>query len=815
MKQVHSAGHYCKQAFVLFTISFVLLMAGCGGGSDGATGAQGPAGPDGPEGPEGPPGQSVGTIEADELSFTVSGVVIESAPVVNFSVTNERGEGFSGIGESDLRFNLSKLLPALSGEPSRWQNYILRASSGGMQARQERNRSGYPWGTLENHGDGRYTYTFATDVSTVECPDPCTDFEGAPLDVSYQPMLTHRLSIQQGNRDIPLVNMVHDFLPVGGDVVDMREIIATENCNQCHDKITVHGTRFEAQLCVTCHNPGTWNGDNNYSADMSPMIHRIHAGANLPSVKAGGSLIIRGDDFSDVVYPQDIRNCSKCHDGSNPLTPQGHAWMQPSLSACGSCHDDIDFNVDGSVTEGGHTGGVVTDNSECMTCHDTDRIAGSVAESHTIPDKVARDYFQFNFLSICGTAVDMGPVCPPNTSPTLTFSVTDPSGAENHQYGNAYNVRADGTDPEFTTGGASFNMLVAWSTGDYTNHDGTGSRPSRTDSINLRTSTAVTDNADGTFTVNGAIEGVVVPVSASGSGAIALEGHPIGKDGEGNFSVRVPVNSEVSYFAITDTSPQPRRHVVDVPTKCDRCHDALNLHGNNRNNNGQLCVLCHNPAGTDIGRRPKDATTGLVDVTATVDGMAEQSVDFKYMIHAIHAGAKTTYDGEEGHGFREQGYVAYGYGGSAHDYSHVRFPGVLSKCETCHLDDTFTLDDRSDDGGADWLMPSFFGILGSTVNTHPNAAADGSDFVSRVADQTDDWKMSPTVSVCSACHDSSLAQQHMTDNNGIFGGEGSEPLVIANNIESCAVCHGPGKIADVKFVHDEAFDNFWGDVIPD
>lgn len=812
MEQAIFLRSYLKQALALFTVFSVLLLTACGG-DDGATGPAGDNGVQGPAGPPGQPGPSVGTINADTLTLEVTGVVIDTTPVVNFKATNERGEAYSGIGDTDLRFNIVKLIPALNGEPSHWQNYIVGTRSGGMQGSQERNRSGSTWGSLANHGDGTYTYTFGTDITAVDCPDPCTDFAGHPLDLSYQPSLTHRISIQQSNRDIPLVNKVHDFVPAGGDVVQMREIVQTENCNQCHDKITVHGTRFEAQLCTTCHNPGTWNGNDNYSADLGPMIHKIHAGEHLPSVVAGADLMIGGHDFSDVVYPQDIRNCSKCHDGNISATPQGGAWMTPSLVACGSCHDDIDFNVDGSVTAGGHSGGVVTDSSECSTCHAANRVAGSVADSHIIPDKAARAFFQFNILEICGSPVDMDPVCPPGTSPTLTLSVTDPTGAETHTYGSAYNIKAAGLDPEFSASGASFNMLVAWNTQDYTNNEGSGSRPSRTDSINLRTSTAVTDNLDGTFTVDGAVEGIVVPASATGSGAIALEGHPRSADKEGDFTINVPVNSEVSYFAITDANPKPRRQVVDVPSKCDRCHDVLNVHGSNRNNNGQLCVMCHNPSATDVSRRPKDAN-GIPDMMATLDGKAEESIDFKRLIHGIHAGAKSTYDGDEAHGFRENGYVAYGYGNSEHDYSHVRFPGVLSKCDTCHLEDTYTLADRSDDGGANWEMPSLFGILGSSVNTHPNAAPDGSDFNMLLADQSDDWKFSPTVSVCSSCHDGQLAKQHMQDNNGIFGGMGSEQLVQEASLESCSVCHGPGRIADVKFVHDEAFADFWGEVIP-
>ena len=801
-----SLGLWCRR---LLGFSIVLVtLAGCGGGSDGDKG------PPGPQGPPGPPGASP---TATELNITVDSVTIASPPVVEFTVTNEDGVGFPGLTDSDLRFNIAKLIP---GIPTQWQDYINRDSDGATQGTQERFRGRVDdiWGDLENHGDGAYTYTFETDISNAPCP-ALQDADGNALNVSYQPGLTHRVSIQQGNRDLPLANAVYDFVPAGGPVTSMREIVKTANCNACHDKITAHGSRFEMKLCVTCHNPGSWVASGNTTVDFKVMIHKIHRGEDLPS----GGYAVGSHDFSDIAFPQDIRNCTKCHDGDDPDTPQGNNWqVVPSMEACGSCHDDIDFSKDGSgdppAEPGGHSGGIVDSNSPCTVCHKPGGLAGSVEESHTVPGKAERGLFQFNILGICGTAVGSDPTCPPTSNPMVKFSVTDPTGATTHQYGNAYNVRSTSTDQEFSSSTASLNILIAWDTRDYTNDGGIGNRPSRADSVNVRTSSAVTDNTDGTFTLNGALvtpDPAVIPANATGTGAIGMEGHPAAADKDtGAFTVRVPVNSEVDYFAITDSTPQPRRQVVDVPTRCDRCHDVLNVHGSNRNNNGQLCVLCHNPSNTDVSQRPKDAVTGLPDASVTSDGKQEESIDFKRLIHGIHAASETNFDGTQAHGFREQGLVVYGFGGGENDYSHLRFPGVLSKCETCHLPDTYTLADRSDDDGGNWELPAMNGIRGSTVNSFPNALPDGSDFDAQLVDQADDWKYSPIASVCSACHDGTLPRTHMLNNGAIFGGASSEQVVQEGNIESCPVCHGPGKLADVKLVHDEAFAEFLGEIIP-
>ena len=72
------------------------------------------------------------------------------------------------------------------------------------------------------------------------------------------------------------------------------------------------------------------------------MAHKIHAGKILH--EKGESYTIWGNsdskhDFSEVGFPQPVRNCAACHDGSNPKTPQGDNWKSvPSKEACLSCH---------------------------------------------------------------------------------------------------------------------------------------------------------------------------------------------------------------------------------------------------------------------------------------------------------------------------------------------------------------------------------------------------------------------------------------------------------------------------------------------
>ena len=788
--------------FLLATIIAIFLLIGCSGDD----GEQGPAGP------PGPPGISVAPT-ATNLNITVDSVSIQSPPVVNFTVTNEDDFGFPGLTTGDLRFTIAKLMPGVNGSPSSWQSYIVTSETAAigpgtgstvLQATRENN------GRLIDHQDGSYTYTFATDIANVACPiapvdGGCVDIQGNVIDLSYQPSLTHRLVIQtRGN--LPMVNGIHTFRPDGNPITTSKEIVNISKCNECHNELEAHDARIEAKYCVTCHNPGSIDAQSTNTVDFKVMIHRIHQSVDLPSVVGGGTYSIygynpatfQGDreyDFSNIVFPQDTRNCTKCHDGTDPTTPQGDAWQIPSIMACGSCHDDVNFS-DGT----NHDGGTQTD-ATCLTCHRTDGtgLAKSTSEAHEIPEQLAREAFQFNIEDVSGGA-----------TPSIQFSITDPTFNPPGPGPGGTPRRYDITDDEFTGPGARLALIIGWgitddpvidfnNTGGTTNNGfpifkDTAAQPISINPVDACDGTPIADWSctpdspeNGIYTLTKASP---LPASATGTGRVGFEGHVAADfDGDNTFDDEVAVKSVVQDFVITGTLT-PRRQVVDI-AKCNNCHDFLSLHGGNRNDEPAICVICHNPNATDIGRRP-------VDVNETTDGKVEEAIDFKTLIHGIHAGAETNFDGSEAHGFRETGLVVWGFpgypctafgdplGSCEHDFSHVRFPGILQDCETCHLPGTYELDGI-------WEYPTTNGILSTTITTNEitNIPTD------------DDLNISPTAAVCSSCHDSLLARSHMIVPGSALFGETQDNINIAAGItpESCALCHGPGQSYDVEVVH--------------
>jgi OmcA/MtrC family decaheme c-type cytochrome len=726
----------------------VFALAGCGGGGDGSGAGGGTA-------------MATTFVTGNALNINVTSVTVNGPPVVSFRVTDKTGAGVASLTAADLRFNVAKLLPGSNGDPANWQNYLNRAVNGAVQGTQERSAAGFAFGTLQNRGDGNYIYTFATDVTSATanpCPSPCTDANGKALNVSYQAGLTHRVTIQQGNSANPKATGVFDFVPAGGAAAS-RDVVLTATCNQCHGELTAHGTRVDTRLCVTCHNPGSWiAGTPSTTVDFKVMVHRIHynnSGAALPSVLAGTPYMVGTTDFSAVVFTQDVRNCTRCHDGA--LSAQGDNWKnRPSMEACGGCHDDVYFGAQPDLARPyqtvAHPGGIVTDNSTCALCHGPGRVA-DVTVAHDFPArlKAAAAKFKFNIVSAAPTG--------PGSAPVVTFSVTDPSNGDQ-----PYDIKTDPHFTEIVSGNSRLAVSIGWNTNATLDFGNDGSAANFGQPVGIDAlATSVAGGAAGTYTVTSP---VTIPAAQTGTLRVTIDGHPAGDvTTPGTFADRLAVKSVFKDFAITGTAVA-RRSVVDI-AKCNVCHDVLSVHGNNRTGEPGVCVVCHNPNATDKGRR----------ITAPfVDGKAEEAIDFKTLIHGLHAGQASN------GGFRDKGLAVYGFTGP-NDFSKVVFPGKLNNCTACHAGTSYQLTGI-------WSAPTASGILGNTITTGASAS-----------DPADNLRISPTAAVCFSCHDGALAVSHMQDpfNGGNFSA--TQATLNVSVTENCTFCHGAGRVFDIKTVH--------------
>ncbi len=798
----------CPSAGVLL---LSVLLAACSG-STGPAGPAGPAGAAGPAGPQGP-GAGVAALDittASAITGTVTSVTISGPPVVKFQLADQNGVPLKGLPAADIGWVIAQLVPGQNGTSSQWNSYIYGTvtptgcpagvpagcdSAPQVQATVESGTTG----TLVDNGDGTYQYTFNKNITT----DP---------NVVYNAALTHRVGFEirglaQAN------NADYTFQPSTGATtgIYMREIVETATCDNCHTMLSAHGgARVEVQYCVMCLSPGTTDPYSGNTLDFKVMVHKIHTGNTLPSIQTatvpnttptlGIGYWIVGymqslNNFNTVLYPQDTRNCTTCHNQNIPAATQAaNYYTVPTAEACGACHDNVNF-----ATGANHSSNIVANDSQCTTCHgptsNIDNGTLQVIAAHTNPNVVAATKFQFLVNSVSFSTSGA------NIYPVVNFSVVDPTNA-NAPYNILTAAPFAGIDPGTgkpvcaAGGTARLAIDIAWETSDYTNW-GSGATPAawgQPISLNplvgagcaagVPASAITGPDAAGTFTLTSPTALPTPPAAncppaggpacpAIANVGVVLEGHP-GVVTTGPGATALIVKSAVGYGNVAGATPVPRRTVVDI-AKCDVCHSVLALHGDNRNDNPQVCVACHNPASTDVSMRQT-----LTATTPGIDGLWEQSIDFKHMIHAIHDGSVRGAAGSP--------FVIYGFGGSINNFTDVVYPGQLNRCDACH-------------SGTSYYPVNDALVQASTLLTGlskqaPNPTTPGNPIAT-----------SANMSVCSACHVDALTQSHMQQNGGSTtvakDAEGRTiPTGNPASTETCSVCHGPGGVADVQVVHN-------------
>jgi OmcA/MtrC family decaheme c-type cytochrome len=748
-----------------------LALAACSG-DDAKQATVSPPGTVVPPGPPPIAGSGVPVASANFIRSTIVSATIpeDGKPIVEVRLVNETGQPLIGLQAANISFVLARLEPGTNGKSNGWRAITRRteafpgtptpvpasAVTGTGPTNQATTEPATRGKWVEgNQSNGQYFYTFAQSVKGID-------------DIPFDPALVHRVGLEIRLRPagvteyIPGNNAVFTWAPTTGGVIDSgREIVDNDTCNACHDNLVFHGgARFDLQYCAMCHEPNSFDAQTGNTIDLKVMIHKIHRD-KLPT----GPYAIFGYnnvfyDYSHVQFTQDQRNCQTCHDESDANTPQASNWrLTVNREACGSCHDAVNFD-----TGAGH-GGVAATDDQCSTCHGpTSNFGLRPDQVHFDPLLRAGEKFRYEVLKV----VDSGP----GQRPTVTIRVTDPTSNDA-----PYDIKAAGGP--FQIGNASLRVDVAFSTRpDFTN-TGSGSAtvatgaPAQPISIDFKANGVPDPEFPGAFKATAT---VAIPAAATGSGSAILEGRPnvrMDTNGDGVLeTVAVPVVASGKTFAITDATPVAYRQIVDI-AKCNDCHKQLSLHGENRTGNAELCATCHNPNATDINRRV--AGSNCETVTGTLD---DQSIDFKVMVHAIHAGSLA-------------GYKVCGFGNTGYDFSHVRYPGKLNNCEGCHLPDTY-------------YPPDSTVALATTFDAAPASGADRSTPLGDIA-------TTPATAVCSTCHTSQVARNHMLST---AAGGSTSAIKDANSRtpstppEGCASCHGPGREADVKKVHGVAEFNY-------
>lgn len=629
-----------KRVSLVRPVIAVLLALPCIGCPVVIPGPEGPEGPAGPEGPQGPPGPTPVGGFASGVNVTVLSVEIpdDFRPIVQFSATDDLDNPLARSELTDVRLILGRLNTPVNARTARYESYTTSTEDpdgkpdSGDEAVQAAYDSARLGGVTQNP-DGTFAYRFAAALP-----------EDYPVDVTHQVAGQFR-RVYAATGVVYTGNAYLAFRPDGQDVVETREVVETASCNVCHTRLGLHGdARREVQLCIMCHNRQTADANSGNSVDFPELIHKIHMGANLPSVQQGSPYQIIGfgnsvHDYSTVVYPQDVRNCATCHasPASDKATADYHL-SNPSRAGCASCHDRIWFG-DASKTPEGFENHVIAqvDDTNCAICHQPTGGIAPIADAHALPEE-SEGAPGFS-LAITDIETELLPAEQQDGEQAVAVSVTF--------------VAKDGAGKaikDLAAVGAQAGLVVAWPVREYeqyVNENFVGFGPS---------SPRLVNHDDGSYTYT---LGTTFPASSSETYGVGMQGR-IPYTHEGVALRQGTATNGVTYFTLNGAEPDARRVVVDEAA-CAACHGEVRMHGELRVG-VDLCVMCHNPNTTDAAQRPADA-------------MPPVSVNFKDMIHRVHSGENL-----------EAGYTVYGFGQTRYDLAETRFPGKREECSICHAD---------------------------------------------------------------------------------------------------------------------------------
>jgi OmcA/MtrC family decaheme c-type cytochrome len=528
------------------------------------------------------------------LKIKVNSVTVSSGKfIVDLNLTDNFDQPIDRLGKTTPgAVSLSFIMAGYDAATRHYTSFAQRTVTGikgspgeGTTATQATADSG---GTTVDLETGHVKYTFKTTL-----PAYYDNSKTCTLGI----YATRDLNAQIGKAYY--ANNETDFRPDGQPVTKDQtwDKISTAACNNCHDPLAMHGgSRQDVKLCVLCHQEQSTDPDSTNTVDLKVMAHKIHMGDNLPSVLAGKPYQIIGyqnavSDFSTVALPMDIRNCARCHEGTNAAAKpsQATAYLtNPSRAACGSCHDDVNW-----VTGANHMAGPQADDVACATCHipdSGDEFDASVKGAHTLPLQ-SKQLKGINASIVSVSNVTVG------KQPTIVFKLTNNDGTP-----------IDGNKL------STFSPMQAGSTNSYSWYK-------RESAIGKATFDATAGTTTFTFTD-------AIPAGSTGTWAFTVDirrnVNLKRADGKADIAVRESVVNPVKYVALNGGTPTPRRMAVTI-AQCNTCHAGLSLHGGQRNTTEE-CVICHNP-----------------NTTATVTGGTNpESVSFQRMVHRIHTGENLT-----------------------------------------------------------------------------------------------------------------------------------------------------------------------------
>jgi OmcA/MtrC family decaheme c-type cytochrome len=810
-------------------------------------------------------------LQQTDFSVTVQSVSNAARPVVRFTVRDAKRKGVTKIPPSQI--SGLALLQLVPGNPTTggngqaldtWVSHIANCATCTSSTETASATS------LVDHGDGSYTYTFQKDVvNPTALPDGGVAIAGVAFDANAVHRFGLRLSAT-GNPYRP-VDATFDYVPATGVNVDgQNDKVNTDNCLTCHNQwragalnvggtTPFHGgTRYDVRYCVVCHNnqrkySGNSAGGNAVIAeptidangimtpppgrtniavlrgeaviDLPVFAHKIHAGEHL-SLK--GNYAGMGTEINEFEFPQDVRNCTKCHANA----AKADNWkMKPSRRACGSCHDNVNF-----ANGAGHNPANLAQANDnvCQLCHTPESIAAnhtavalpdpnstyaggtnsnthasSIANVNNPPPGVR--LFQYDLKSVTAVPAGDGGV---NPQVVFRFMENDAGVVFNQYDGGAgsnlldnfvgapsvYCVWAmpqDGVvEPADFNASASAYLRNAWATGTggvMTGPDATGYYTVKLTTTLPPTATMLTCGVGYSYNLSSTQPFTQTNVAAypyntaNKTGGIQAPPRNVWRVATGYTGRRGATSS-------ASTTGQ-----IATATRCNACHNELGVsptYHSGQRNDAASCSFCHTANRTSSGW-----TAGATSFVHAIHAATRRTVPYNW-----HAVAETSAEGTSVKGF---------FG--------VEYPGRLNYCETCHTPGYYDFSaswytdanlerrlvqtvgqgtyntSQLPDGGYPSLYYSVSPYVDATGATNYGAGYSynaSTQAITQAASTT--LVISPVATTCFGCHDSDAAKLHMENNGATIYGTRAE---AQGRTEQCMICHGPGRSAAIKDSH--------------
>ncbi len=287
-------------------------------------------------------------VEILDVSDTGPG----QAPVVLFSLTNDDGSPIDILDMDRVRFQLVG--------PT--DDYSFQVTETATSA-------------SVSLGGGEYTYNFETII-----PEDAEGSFAIGVEARRNVLLNEGQVNQEEYREQARNTPVFYFPVTDAETVPRRAIVSSEKCNECHEDLAFHGSnrRNPGEYCQICHSPERADREDR-TIDFKMMIHRIHSGEELEN-----EYVVGGNNYNELLYPGDRRNCKKCHVDESYVEAKGNlntvtaheffSPMPPNTTACLGCHD-------GQATQAHAYLQIAPFGEACMACHGEGNAAG-VARVH-------------------------------------------------------------------------------------------------------------------------------------------------------------------------------------------------------------------------------------------------------------------------------------------------------------------------------------------------------------------------------------------------------------------------------------------------